>query len=277
MPRHIRSSGLANTCCGKLSCSVTLSLRTECDSPGSGGTARNECVARSMSAASDVRGSEDAGGAPPRKTRWPATIKRTTRCPTMRCDAMRERGRRPYVHRECISRYVVPQCRTVEVQGGVPAHSATHDNSTATQNHRLVQRGAATGRLTTGSGGEEGWSCPFAFAHEVYGTPLPGAMRVEQIAVFRTVHVDPSIRFVWIAFIFLKLKSENESGRGSTEKKIARSTRLESREKGANLARTSSSAHFVPAQSTAAFTCAGCNKCAPRQALPMAREDYDCS
>jgi hypothetical protein len=44
-------------------------------------------------------------------------------------------------------------------------------------------------------------------------------MRVEQIAVFRTVHVDPSICFVWIAFIFLKLKSENESGRGSTEKK----------------------------------------------------------
>ena len=87
MPRRIRSSGLPNTSCGVLRCSVTLSLRTECDPPGSGGTARNECVARSTSAASDVRGSQDAGGAPPRKTRWPATIKRPTRRRTMRCDA----------------------------------------------------------------------------------------------------------------------------------------------------------------------------------------------
>ena len=123
------------------------------------------------------------------------------------------------------------------MQGGVPAHSATHDNSTAPQNHTLLQRGAATGRLTTGSGGEEGWSCPFASAHEVYGAPLPGAMRVEQIAVFRTVHVDPGIRLVWIAFIFLKLKSENESGRGSTRKNRPRNLKpgLKYRGKGANL------------------------------------------
>lgn len=59
-------------------------------------------------------------------------------------------------------------------------------------------------------------------------------MRVEQIAVFRTVHVDPGIRLVWIAFIFLKPKSENESGRGSTAEKKSPAqpqTRL-SRKKG---------------------------------------------
>jgi hypothetical protein len=105
-------------------------------------------------------------------------------------------------------------------------------------------------------------------------------MRVEQIAVFRTVHVDPRIRFVWIAFIFLTLKSENESGRGSTTEKkspVQPQTWLEIRGKGANL-----STHLIISPlSTGAVNCGvhlrGMQQCAPRPALPMAREDYDCS